>query len=60
MDECIISVLICHGDLALSFRNEEKLVRKLTLSYDDLLGIIHEQLHLREEDVDQLLIILEH
>ena len=60
LDESIISVFISNCDFAFTFGDEVKVGCELTLSNDQFLWVIHEQLHLREEDVNQLLIILKH
>lgn len=60
LHERIIPVLISHCDFALTLGNEEELIGELALADDDLLWIIHKQLHLGEENIDQLLVILEH
>ena len=60
MHKTLFPILIRNSDFALSFRNEKELLRDLPLPNNHLFRIIHNQLHLGEEDVDQLFVVLEH
>lgn len=56
----LVSILIVDGDIAFTLRNKIQLLRTLRLPDDNVLRVVHLQLHFGEEDINQLLIILKH
>lgn len=48
LHESVITILICHRDLAFTFGNEVQFCSELTLTNYNFLWIVHKQLHLGE------------